>query len=268
MTNDKPSWVPDWTDIYHYRLFSGRPTYHATKKSSAIFQFENNAQHLVCQGIKIDTIDGLGEADGLSEVEPEYGEYREFKDPLIQPRTNNNVYGSEYAFKNALWRTMMGNRDHAGRHITDKHQCLLNCAPEIEQGSRIITRGARTFNRFIYQNADLQLAGRKLRAYFPSVTSTDSESLRIPQERMFRFLRTRRFMVTREGYIGLVPIVAQQDDLIALFLGCDNPILLRALNSPRHYKVVGACYVHGIMEGEAMEWLEAGKCSLEEFVLC
>jgi hypothetical protein len=92
---------------------------------------------------------------------------------MIQPRTSKNMYGSQDALKDALWRTLMGNRDHQGKKITSKHRCLLECAPEEEQESRNITRGARTFNRFMMQSGDWQLAGHKLRSYFATVTSTE-----------------------------------------------------------------------------------------------
>lgn len=128
-------------------------------------------------------------------------------------------------------------------------------------------RGARAFNRFIKQNADFWIAGKRLENYFPATTSSDTESLRDPREQMFRFLRTRRLMMTIKGCIGLVPINTQQGDIICLLLGCDVPMVLRVLEN-QQYKVVGGCYVHGVMEGEAMEWLEAGQRHTEEIILC
>lgn len=107
----------------------------------------------------------------LGEIEPEYGEYHQLKDPMIQPRTSKNMYGSQDALKDALWRTLMGNRDHQGKKITSKHRCLLECAPEEEQESRNIARGARAFNRFMMQSGDLQLVGHKLCSYFATVTT-------------------------------------------------------------------------------------------------
>lgn len=74
-------------------------------------------------------------------------------------------------------------------------------------------------------------------------------------------------MVTLGGSIGLVPIDARQGDLVCLLLGCNVPLVLRAVGGCNH-KVVGGCYVHGIMEGEAMEGLGAGQSRVEEIVLC
>jgi hypothetical protein len=47
------------------------------------------------------------------------------------------------------------------------------------------------------------------------------------------------------------------------------PMVLRPIEQfEKCYGLVGECYVQGLMDGEAMEWLEAGKCQLEEFVIC
>lgn len=40
-------------------------------------------------------------------------------------------------------------------------------------------------------------------------------------------------------------------DVIAVFYGCEVPFLLRAAGGDC-YKLVGNCYVHGIMYGEAL----------------
>ena len=62
--------------------------------------------------------------------------------------------------------------------------------------------------------------------------------------------KERSFIETREGYIGLAPEVVQPGDQVCVFLGCDNPLLLRPAPNSR-YQLVGACYIHGLMYGEA-----------------
>lgn len=41
------------------------------------------------------------------------------------------------------------------------------------------------------------------------------------------------------------------DDLLCVLLGCDSPMLLRPTASG-DFLVVGECYVHGLMDGEAL----------------
>lgn len=60
----------------------------------------------------------------------------------------------------------------------------------------------------------------------------------------------RVFFTTLEGYIGLAPAAAEPQDQVSVLLGCRSPMVLRSDGS-NHYKVVGGCYIHGMMEDEA-----------------
>lgn len=64
------------------------------------------------------------------------------------------------------------------------------------------------------------------------------------------YCKNRSFIKTSEGYIGLAPKNAQLGDLICVLLGCDTPMLLRPTSYSR-YQVVGSCFIHGLMNGEA-----------------
>jgi hypothetical protein len=64
-------------------------------------------------------------------------------------------------------------------------------------------------------------------------------------------LHGRTFLRTKDGHIGLGPPGAQENDQICVILGCSLPLILRP-NSSGQYWVVGSCYVHGLMNGEAL----------------
>ncbi|KAG5961768.1 hypothetical protein E4U58_004112 [Claviceps cyperi] len=59
--------------------------------------------------------------------------------------------------------------------------------------------------------------------------------------------------VTREHLIGLVPLLAKEGDMIVVMHGCDVPYVLRRTQEQGYYQLVGEAYVHGVMNGEAME---------------
>ena len=162
----------------------------------------------------------------------------------------------------------MGGRDPRGRKAPVNYQCLRQCLlKEEDEPPGYFSRGRIAFNRLINQNADFIIAGKQLSSYFPSTLVSSAEDLREPLENIFRFARTRRFMVTLGGMLGFVPHYALQGDSVFILFGCNVPIVLRAVEK-QHYKVVGGCYLHGIMEGEAMERLEAGQRHVEEISLC
>ena len=67
----------------------------------------------------------------------------------------------------------------------------------------------------------------------------------------------RKFLLCAKGdWIGLAPMAAHVGDVICILHGCSVPVLLRR-NSDYGteriwWNVVGECYVHGIMDGEAV----------------
>jgi hypothetical protein len=62
----------------------------------------------------------------------------------------------------------------------------------------------------------------------------------------------RRFCATEGRYLGWVPKTTQAGDLIAVLQGGAVPMVLRR-RSTGQYDVLGDCYIHGIMDGEAWQ---------------
>ncbi|KAI1269257.1 HET-domain-containing protein [Xylariaceae sp. FL1019] len=54
------------------------------------------------------------------------------------------------------------------------------------------------------------------------------------------------------NYIGMSYAPVSQGDEVFVVLGCDVPMILRPFPHGKSYQVVGACYVHGMMYGEAL----------------
>ncbi|KAI2633889.1 heterokaryon incompatibility protein-domain-containing protein [Xylaria nigripes] len=82
------------------------------------------------------------------------------------------------------------------------------------------------------------------------MVSRFSEGLRISFE--------RRFCITKNGYVGLVPPLTRIGDRVGIFYGGDAPYLVRSETDPGPQKemavlrcqLVGECYMHGMMDGE------------------
>ncbi|KAI1309263.1 HET-domain-containing protein [Xylaria venustula] len=56
---------------------------------------------------------------------------------------------------------------------------------------------------------------------------------------------------TSNGYVGRTTSQIQPGDDVFIILGCNSPMILRP-TSDGEYTVVGSCYLHGAMEGEAL----------------
>lgn len=68
----------------------------------------------------------------------------------------------------------------------------------------------------------------------------------------FRAAFQRLFCSTKQGRIGLAPCTTQKGDLVAIIMGADVPFVLRSTDVGT-YELVGDCYIHGVMNGEALE---------------
>ena len=86
--------------------------------------------------------------------------------------------------------------------------------------------------------------------------------------RRLKFLRracmrnlTSSFFCTPQGYLGAGPPGLREGDQICVLLGCTTPLVVRRVED--HYVVVGACFVWGLMDGEAIEGLDPDSAKLQ-----
>jgi Heterokaryon incompatibility protein (HET) len=64
----------------------------------------------------------------------------------------------------------------------------------------------------------------------------------------------RNLLRTREGRMALGPIGTLPGDVICIFYQCSVPLLLRKDTDVDYFRLVGECYVHGLMDGEALRF--------------
>jgi hypothetical protein len=63
----------------------------------------------------------------------------------------------------------------------------------------------------------------------------------------------RKFLVSKKyEWIGLAPMAAQVGDILVVLNGCSVPVVFRPGIDGR-FQFVGECYIHGMMDGEAVE---------------
>ncbi|KAK7908657.1 HET-domain-containing protein [Apiospora marii] len=78
-------------------------------------------------------------------------------------------------------------------------------------------------------------------------------------------LSRRRFFVTEQGHMGMGPPALKTGDEVCVLLGGEAPFVLRPVEERGTFRMVGQCYAHGFMDGEAVR----GGCGTEfaRFVL-
>jgi hypothetical protein len=61
----------------------------------------------------------------------------------------------------------------------------------------------------------------------------------------------RCLFVTEKGFMGMGPARMQAGDVVTIFCGAETPFILRPLGDK--FRIVGECYIPGLMNGEALE---------------
>lgn len=129
------------------------------------------------------------------------------------------------------------------------------------------------FDSFRKSNQRLDIFGTPFRDFFLSESDIARRNLDGHDVANMRLavlaLEGRRLVTTSTGYLGLVPEQSRKGDLIAVLRGCNFPVVVRPLKcdlemvrmSCRRYRYIGECYVHGLMNGEAIGGKDAGKLS-------
>lgn len=77
------------------------------------------------------------------------------------------------------------------------------------------------------------------------------------------FLGSRKVAQTQGGYYGLCPKVVEKGDMVVVLFGGVTPFVLRPVGNS--YVFLGQCYVHGLMQGQALGMLERGEVVEETF---
>ncbi|KAI8649832.1 HET-domain-containing protein [Fusarium keratoplasticum] len=62
----------------------------------------------------------------------------------------------------------------------------------------------------------------------------------------------RRLLRTQHGRMALGPPGVTAGDVICIVFQCSMPLVLRKDLAKKEFRLIGACYVHGIMDGEAI----------------
>ncbi len=80
-------------------------------------------------------------------------------------------------------------------------------------------------------------------------------------EHVFYHAQCRRLAYSMNGYMALVSHQAKEGDLLYALFGGSVLYVLRPKGD--RFMLVGECYVHGLMDGEAMQFLETGQAVTE-----
>ena len=299
-----PSWVPDWrakaepnvvplmvsqsgrTHIGNLRplhSLDASAVYSASETRLPQVQFDRPGQ-IVCDGILLDVIDGLG---CVSREDP--SSHGAGSDSMIQSTStiNTSPMIEEMRTKDAhdlltqIARCLV--LDRKDRYL--RHAPLIKKLLEAFQlfySTTIIAPSQvhSLFRDWYSSNSPLKIRGLELDLHCKKaarLTKSDHADLfdRSDWESFLsRFRDTtmtmaRRLMITNRGFVGMAPFRAIKNDVVCVLFGCSIPVLLRKRVGKDEYEFIGECYVNGFMNGEALgQGPEApGPGSLKSFLI-
>ena len=135
-----------------------------------------------------------------------------------------------------------------------------------------LTHGVETYHAIDFQHFCVSLYEQTLISLIKQGRIADIERLLIEWEAEYQRLKSlvgthaksptfwtdlqayclgKKLFSTLSGHIGIGGVTLEPGDLVCVFLGGRTPFIIRPVD--QKYKFVGECYLHGIMQGEALE---------------
>lgn len=156
---------------------------------------------------------------------------------------------------NAFWRTIVADRGPNGGNPPPYYQ--VACQQAFDQ--RAIDDDLN-IERLMLMNSSIK----------PGSEKVVTEYLRRVQSVVWMRVLIRTTIAGSENNLGLAPQSVKEGDLICIVYGCSVPVVLRKLiddENDKSYELIGECYIHGMMDGEAFRILQEMKIKKEEFEL-
>ena len=261
-TENLPSWVPAWSQRYeqvYLTIISFRQKrlrlFQAGKNTRANTTFQS-PNILAVEGIDLLRVERLG----LNISNSIHGAWtvKTWRQLACIDRNPNQPYVAGGTILDAFWRTLC-------------YDCTMETT-----GDTI--RRVRADERWIYE----EWWWSWMRQHYgvsnekQAESKSQSELLLKGFESTFACLYDhRRFFISSSGYMGSVPSDTVAGDRVCVLLGGSTPYVLRPYqikteeNGSRsfEYTFVGDAYVHGLMDGEAIDMVEKGALETQTLFL-
>ncbi len=266
-----PSWVPDWTRpplSLPFAFVSSSNSFRAGGHSAVRIEFD--ARHRVLMsGTFLDTLVEMGpqfaprriqDPSAIALLQDFLRPYHESWDLLEQSHQIQHIYSftsPPQPIRDVFWRTLVGDQSKntypAPPEFGDVYENILKYFKYLMDSSTTTTQLGSNHEPSIVKSQDPNLEQIFQFAEFEEMTK--------------RGIMGRRLFITQNGYIGTCPPYSQTGDILCVVPGLRTPIFLRRMPNSNNkrpcYQHVGECYVHGLMQGEAL--VEAS--TLQQFLV-
>lgn len=247
-----PSWVPNWDKAYRPTLLlhstGTRTTFQSAGKSRVKMNDSEDPQALRLNGLLIDNIDSVSSPADVEDWNRSYKRWETFTKMDDKP-WRPYVGGGD--FFNAFWRTLVTNKA-MGPGALEGGDPTPQQAPEDDR---------RIFEHF----SGRDIAPQQLLKDRQSVQKPTQAEVQNFWARLINSIKCRRLFTTTKGHFGTGPDYMKTGDQVCVLLGGATRFIVRPNKDV--YRLIGECYVHGLMYGEALKGIKTGEARIVEFRL-
>lgn len=239
-----PSWVPDFRIPYSAgplqdRNSGGEARYDASCGQEVLMSSSTSSSHLKLQGKRVDTI--RRQYDPLAEfIDPDYQKFLFLPGLLPEMIQKSLGYDPESIYK------------PTGDSYTQAYLRVLGADLMFSDRVDIFYK-----MRFFHATMEYMQSKDPKRELTAEIVSEWGNHIVV-------MTRGRLAIETTDGFLGLAPDDTKTGDVICILSGGHVPFVLRPLDDGM-WRLVGECYIHGVMDGEAFEGQK--KENLEYFDL-
>ncbi len=217
-----PTWTPDWSIPHAVQTplaSRSRRKYMAAGNTEANAYFSKTLRTIFLKGVAVDTISTLGNVLPTDYFSDDIHTQWKRMAQSVQPYPTGEDYETVY------WRTLLADSGRNGVESDRYNQTLY----ETWQNNEVLHTSVPI------PNIDVINARR-----------TEFHTIKT------RFCTGRRLFTTEKGYLGLGPADARERTLICVLHGGPVPLLLHKNTRHQYYNFIGECFIHGLMNGEAL----------------
>lgn len=272
---DLPSWSPDWHSLPHHWNWSLGREKGANIRLEPIlrhsFEFSENTNVLSADGVKIDRILAVEYIpEDFDELSSKPGI---FFDTYMGLRSRVHPTGDPPL--QVFCRTLVQDNGFYDLEPQNYPESVLNLAEDITSWTLDLgnvnilhqlalcseTASLELMLRDFFRPSDTaQYQSCKPRRPLPDDTFLSTLDMLID---MLIHLSGKSLFWTTEGYLGLANRAVVSGDFVCVLAACPIPVIIRKVES--HCLLIGACFVHGLMDGQAARLLGQRKVTMERF---
>ena len=243
-----PSWTPDWNH----------------QKAAIELVTETNPYGYNADGDEPLTVGDAVDSNSLALEGIEADHIKVYGEKLKSYGFKHMTYQEEIDFVKAAWTLVQNLEDGSGPYASK--QMLLTLISTLTAGFSDTVGSQPTSGMSFFEDAAQWISkhvGSKIpisnlskrRAWLPAIR--DSQDSGQFHEAFVRTCMDRRFFLSGDGRMGIGPETLREGDIVAVLFGGILPYVLRPAGG--RWKLIGECYVPGLIKGEAVEhWKASG----------